>query len=78
MICAFEHFRMYLLGRKFRLRIDHRALSWLYSKEAKASARISGLLAILMEYLIVIEYVRGTENSISDTLTILESTAIRK
>ena len=31
-ICALEHFRVYLLGRKFRLRTDHRALAWLFSK----------------------------------------------
>ena len=41
-ICALEHFRVYLLGRKFRLRTDHHALAWLFSKEPKASARISG------------------------------------
>ena len=65
-ICALEHFRVYLLGRKFRLRTDHCALAWLFSKEPKASARISGWLATLMEYSIVIEYVRGSENSIAD------------
>ena len=27
---ALEHFRVYLLGRKFRLRTDHRALAWLF------------------------------------------------
>lgn len=61
MICALEHFRVYLLGRKFQLRTDHQALAWLYSKEPKASARISGWFAALMEYPIVIGYVRGTE-----------------
>ena len=35
-ICALEHFRVYLLGRKFRLRTDYRALAWLFSKEPKA------------------------------------------
>ena len=68
-MCALEHFRVYLLGRKFCLRTDHRALAWLYSKEPKASARISGWLATLTEYPIVIEYVRGAENSIADALS---------
>ena len=75
-ICALEHFRVYLLGRKFTLRTDHRALAWLFSKEPKASARISGWLATLMEYPIVIEYVKGTENTIADALSRLDSCAI--
>ena len=75
-ICALEHFRVYLLGRKFTLRTDHRALAWLFSKEPKASARISGWLATLMEYPIVIEYVKGTENTIADALSRLDSSAI--
>ena len=40
-VCALEHFRVYLLARQFRFRTDHRALQWLFSKEPKASARIS-------------------------------------
>ena len=36
------YFRVYMLGRPFVLRIDHRALTWLFSKEPKSSARVSG------------------------------------
>ena len=75
-VCAVEHFRVYLLGRKFRLRTDQRALPWLFSKEPKASARISGWIATLLEYPIVIEYVRGAENKIADALSRLDSIAI--
>ena len=75
-MCALEHFRFYLLGRKFRLQTDHRALAWLYSKEPKASARISGWLETLTEYPIVIEYVRVTENSIVDALSRLDHVAL--
>ena len=75
-MCAFKHFRVYLLGRQFRLQTDHRALAWLYSKEPKASARISGSLATLTEYLIVIKYVRRAENSIADALSRLDSVAL--
>ena len=67
---------MYLLGRKFQLRTDHRALAWLYSKEPKASVRVAGWLETSMEYPIVIEYVRGPENSIADALFCLDSVAI--
>ena len=75
-ICALVHSRVYLLGRKFRLRTDHRALAWLFSKEPKASVRISGWLATLMEYPIVIEYVRGSENSIADAISRHDSVAV--
>ena len=75
-ICALEHFRVYLLARKFTLRTDHRALTWLFSKELKASARVAVWLATIMEYPIVIEYVRGSENVIADALYRLDSTAI--
>ena len=58
-VCALEHFRVYLLARSFRLRTDHRALQWLFSREPKASARISEWLAKFIEYPMKIEYVRG-------------------
>ena len=38
------------------------------SNEPNASARISGLLATLMEYPMQIEYVRGCKNAIADAL----------
>ena len=75
-ICVLEHIFVYLLGRKFRLRTDHRALVWLLSKKPKASARISGWLARLMKYPIVIEYVRGSENNIADALSRLDSVVV--
>ena len=73
---ALENFRVYLLGRRFHLRTDHRTLAWLFSKEPKASARISGWLATLMEPPIAIEYVRGAETTIADALSRLDSVAI--
>ena len=75
-VCALEHFRVYLLARPFRVRTDHRALQWLFSKEPKASAHISGWLATLMEYPMQIKYVLGCENAIADALSRLDSVAI--
>ena len=77
-ICALVHFRVYLLRRRFRLRTDHRALAWWISKELKASARISGWFATLMEYPIVIEYMREAENSIAEALVQLDLIAVDK
>ena len=34
-VYAMNHFRVYLLGRKFKVITDHNALRWLYSMEAK-------------------------------------------
>ena len=75
-VCALENFRVYLLARPFHYRTDHRALQWLFSKEPKASARISGRLGTLMEYPMQIEYVRGRENVIADALSRFDSVAI--
>ena len=72
-VFALEHFKVYLLARPFRLRTDHRALQWLFSKEPKASAKISGWLATLMEYPMQIEYVCGCGNAIADALFRLDS-----
>jgi hypothetical protein len=50
-----EYFRQYLMGRRFRVRTDHRALVWLFSlKEPKS--RIARWLEILSEYDFSIEY----------------------
>ena len=75
-VCALEHFRVYLLARPVRLRTDHRALQWLFSTELMASARISGWLATFMEYPMQIEYVRGCENAIADALSRLDLISI--
>ena len=75
-IYALEQFRVYLLGRKFRLRNDHCALAWIFSNEPKAFARISGWLATLIKYPIVIEYVCKLENSIADAFSRLDSVAV--
>ena len=40
-VAVVTHFRVYLLTRPFVLRTDHKALTWLFSIEPKASARIS-------------------------------------
>ena len=75
-LSARSNTRVYLLARPFRLCTDHRALQWLFSKEPKTSARITGWFATLMEYPMQIEFVRGCENVIADALSRLDSVAI--
>ena len=67
---------MYLLGRKFSLCNNNHALAWLFFKELKAAARISGWIASLMEYPIVIKYFRGADKEMADALSRLDSIAI--
>ena len=67
-VSALEHFRVYLLSRPFRLRTDHKALSWRFA-EPKASARVAGWIATLLEYRVSIEYMHGSENAIADILS---------
>ena len=69
MVAAVIHFRVYLLAQPFVLRTDHKALTWLFSKGTKASARISSWIATLLEYPIVVEYIKGTQNIIADELS---------
>ena len=54
-VSAVANFRGYLLARPFVLLTDHKALTWLFSKEPKASARINSFIATLLKYLIVVE-----------------------
>ncbi len=75
-VCALEHLRVYLLARPFNLRTDYRALQWLFSNKPKASAKISGWLATIMEYPMQIEYVRCCANAIADALSRLDSVSI--
>ena len=75
-IAVVTHFRVYMLARPFVLRTDHKALTWLLSKEPKASARISSWIATLLEYSIVVEYIKGTENTITDVLSRFKSHAV--
>ena len=75
-VSALEHFRDYLLGRPFELRTDHKALQWLFSKEPKASARVSGWFAKLTEYPVVIDNLRVSDNTIADILSHLSDKPI--
>ena len=68
-VAAITHLRVYLLARPFVRRTDHKALTWLFSKEPKAIARISSWIARLLEYSMVVEYIKGTENTNADVLS---------
>ena len=63
-----EHYRQYLLGRKFLIRTDHQALHWLFSlKEPKA--RIARWIEILSAFDFEIEYRPGQKHGNADALS---------
>ncbi|MGL5708894.1 MAG: reverse transcriptase domain-containing protein [Aeromonas sp.] len=60
-IKSIQYFRRYLLGRKFLLRTDHQAIS--YIKEAKnPTSRLLRWGLILQEYDFNVEYIKGEKN----------------
>ena len=65
-----------MLGRKLCMLTNHCTLAWLFSKEPRAFAHISGWLANLMEYPIVIEYFCKSENIIADAISRLDSVSV--
>lgn len=65
-----RHFRVYLLGKKFRIVTDHRALKWLNSMEPKG--RIARWIMDLQEFQFEVEHRPGTQNTNADALSRLE------
>ena len=63
-----EHFRQYLLGKRFQVHTDHQALRWLFSlKEPKA--RIARWIEILSAFDFEIEYRPGQKHGNADALS---------
>ena len=63
-----EHYRQYLLGRRFIIRTDHQALKWLFSlKEPKG--RVARWLEILSSFNFEVEYRPGARHGNADTMS---------
>ena len=62
------HFRGYLLDRPFVGRSDNQAVKWLYKCDPK-NPMLAAWLAKLQEYPMEVEYIRGSENTITDLLS---------
>ena len=67
-----EYFRQYLLGRKFRVRIDHQALIWLF-KLKEPRGKIARWIEILSHYDFSIEYRPGNKQAHCDALSRCEN-----
>ena len=70
LVSAIEHFRFYLIGRKFLVRTDNKALSWLLKTR---SEQVPPLLfrwqQILQGYDFTIEFISGTANKLADAIS---------
>lgn len=66
-IFATDHFRAYLLGKKFILFTDHQALRWLHTVEPKG--RLARWVMQLQEFDFVSEHRPGTANGNADALS---------
>lgn len=66
---SLEHFRYYLLGRRFVLRTDHQSLLSLKNLEKPPSGRLIRHLDKLAEFGYDIQYLKGSENVVADPLS---------
>ena len=66
-VFATDHYRVYLLGRKFTLVTDHSALRWLHSIEPKG--RLARWVMDLQEYDFEVKHRPGTLNQNADALS---------
>src|SRR5205807_8941944 len=67
-VWAVQHFRSYVLGKKFELVTDHRGLKWLFGRE-NPEGKVARWIEILQEYDYVINYRKGSTNQNADTLS---------
>ena len=63
-----KRLRQYLLGKKFKIQTDHRALVWLHNVK-DPSPRLLRWRLRMEEYEYEIEYVKGKENKVADCLS---------
>lgn len=67
---AVQYYRVYLLGRRFTLKTDHRPLQYLKSmKHEKVSLRLSNWIPILSGYDFDVIYQPGRLNEVADGLS---------
>ena len=63
-----EHFRQYLLGVKFLVHTDHRALKWLFSLK-EPSGRKARWIEVLSSYDFSIEFRKGEKHGNADAMS---------
>ena len=67
-VFAMGHFKVYLYGREFIVRTDHRPLQWLKNL-ASPSTRLARWLLMVRQFEFKIEFVSGISNAAADALS---------
>ena len=67
-VWAVKHFRPYLYGRKFTIKTDHKPLVYLFNMRDPSSRLIKFRLQ-LEEYDYTVEYIKGSDNAVADSLS---------
>ena len=65
---ALKHWRHFLLGVKFKIRMDHESLKYLFTQPL-LNNRQRGWMNLLSEYDFEIKYIEGKENKVADALS---------
>ena len=73
-VFATQHFRVYLVGHKFQIITDHRALKWLHSIEPKG--RIARWIMDLQEFDFTVAHRPGVSNANADALSRLHHQSV--
>ena len=67
-VFAMEHYKIYVYGREFVVRTDHRPLQWLRDLK-NPSTRLARWLIIARQFILKIEFISGIQNAAADALS---------
>lgn len=73
---AVQHYRPYIYGTHFKIKTDHRPLTYLFSLR-NPSSKLTRMRLDLEEYNYTIEYIKGTSNVVADALSRITSNELR-
>lgn len=65
---AIDYFKPYVYGRKFKIRTDHRPLTYLFGMK-NPSSKLTRMRLDLEEYDFELEYIKGKSNVVADALS---------
>lgn len=74
---AIMHFRPYIYGTHFKIKSDHKPLTFLFALK-NPSSRLTRLRLDLEEFDFTVEYIKGKDNVIADALSRLHVSEIKR
>lgn len=73
---AVQHFKPYIYGTHFKIKSDHKPLTYLFSLK-NPSSKLTRMRLDLEEFVYTVEYIKGTSNVIADALSRITSTELK-